>query len=196
MAVPISARRDGSNIMHCTGPDVCKTPMGGAMVPVPYMSMVTLGSSVRTSKTVRNNGKQDYQLNSRALTVTGHEPGIGKGVKVPGYKAYAHAMRGSKTVFSEGWSVVRNNDPAWINHPTVGPTEPFRSIGKGKVPILMAGSGGTPGSNKAQNKQFRDIVKLLDLNKSQARMLHDAISGQNLGFQEILDIGTDMFGGK
>lgn len=76
-----------------------QTPMGSSMVPVPYMSMVSLGSSVRTSRTVRNNGQQDFQLNSRALVVTGHEPGIGKGVKVSGYKSHALAKKGSKTVF-------------------------------------------------------------------------------------------------
>jgi len=51
MSVPISARKDGTNIIHCTGPDVCKTPIGSSMVPVPYMSMVTLGGAIRTSKT-------------------------------------------------------------------------------------------------------------------------------------------------
>jgi hypothetical protein len=136
MTVPISARRDGSNIIHSVGPDVLKTPMGSAMVPVPYMSMVTLGSAIRTSKTVRNNGKQDFQLNSRALTVTGHEPGVGKGVKVPGHISYAHAKKGSSTVYSEGWAVVRNNDPAWINHPSPGPMEPMRAMGKGPIPLI------------------------------------------------------------
>jgi hypothetical protein len=124
--VPISARREGTNIMHCTGPDVCLTPMGSAMVPVAYMSMVTLGASVRTSRTVRNNGLEDFQLNSRSTVVTGHEPGTGRGVKVAGYKAFAHAKKGSSTVYSEGWAVVRDGDPAWINHPDVGPTEPHR----------------------------------------------------------------------
>ena len=128
MSVPISARKDGANIIHCTGPNVCKTPMGSSMVPVPYMSMVTLGGAIRTSKTVRNNGSQDFQLNSRTKAVVGHEPGVGKGVKVAGHKAYAHAKKGSSTVFSEGWAVVRNNDPAWINHPSPGPTEPRRAM--------------------------------------------------------------------
>lgn len=194
MAIPISARRDGANIMHCTGPDVCKTPIGSSMVPVPYMSMVALGSSVRTSRTVRNNGKQDFQLNSRALVVTGHEPGVGKGVKVSGYKSHALAKKGSKTVFSEGWAVVRDSDPAWINRPGPGGTEPHRTIGEEKVPILLAGSGGTPGNNQAQNKQINSLVKIYSLSKDERQQLHRIIGGQGLGYQEIKQIIIEEFG--
>lgn len=129
MSVPISARKDGANIIASKGPDVCKTPMGSSMVPVPYMTMVTLGPSTRFAKSVRNNGNKDFNLNTRTSPVTGHEPGVGKGVKDPGYKGYAHVNTASKTVFSEGYAVVRHGDPAWINHPSVGPTEPRRSQG-------------------------------------------------------------------
>ena len=194
MAIPISARRDSANIMHCTGPDVCWTPMGSSMVRVPYMSMVTLGSASRTSRTVRNNGKQDFQLNSRALVVTGHEPGVGRGVKVNGYKSHALAKRGSKTVFSEGWAVIRDSDPAWINRPGPGGTEPHRSMGDDQVPILLAGSGGTPGNNQAQNQQINALVRQFGLTKDERRQLHQIISGQNLGFQEIKQVIIDEFG--
>lgn len=194
MAVPISARRDGANIMHCTGPDVCKTPMGSSMVPVPYVSMVNLGSSVRTSRTVRNNGRQDFQLNSRALVVTGHEAGVGKGVKVNGYKSHALAKNGSKTVFSEGWAVIRDSDPAWINRPGPGSTEPHRGMGDEQVPVLLASNGGTPGNNKAQNKQINALVNQFGLNKDQRNQLHQIISGQNYGYQEIKQIIIDEFG--
>jgi hypothetical protein len=127
MSVPISARKDGTNLIIAKGPDVCKTPMGSAMVPVPYMSVVTLAPAIRTAKTVRNNGKHDFNLNTRTQLVTGHEPGIGKGVKDAGYKGYAHAKKASSTVFSEGWAVVRHGDPGWINAAGPGPQEPRRT---------------------------------------------------------------------
>ena len=134
MAVPISARKDGANIIHSTGPDVCLTPIGGRDVPVPYMSLVNLSQSVRTSKSVRNNDSLDFQLNSRANMVTGHEPGTSKGVAFPGYRAYAHAKTAAPDVFSEGWAVVRDSDPAWINHPDVQPVEPRRVKSRKPVP--------------------------------------------------------------
>lgn len=127
MSVPVSSRKDGSNIIVSKGPDVCKTPMGSSMVPVPYMTMVTLGPSIRTAKSVRNNGNKDFNLNSRTRGVTGHEPGVGKGVKDAGYKGYAHVKKACSTVFSEGWAVCRHNDPAWINAAGPGPKEPRRS---------------------------------------------------------------------
>jgi hypothetical protein len=56
------------------------------------------------------------------------------------------------------------------------------------------GASGTPGSNQAQNKQFRAIVVELGLSKEQARDLHDEITKQGLGNHEIRAIAIDMFG--
>lgn len=58
----------------------------------------------------------------------------------------------------------------------------------------IAAGGGTPGNNQAQNKQVRDIVVSMGLNRQQQRELHDEISGQNLSFQQIRAIAIDMFG--
>jgi hypothetical protein len=70
----------------------------------------------------------------------------------------------------------------------IGPTDFVRP-----APTLV-GSDGTPGGNQAQNKQFRDVVKILQLTPNQAQQLHREISSQGLGFHEILQIGRDMFG--
>ena len=51
-----------------------------------------------------------------------------------------------------------------------------------------------PRSNQAQNKQFDSIIKSLKLNKQQARMLHDIITGQGYSRDEIMDIAIDLFG--
>jgi RHS repeat-associated protein len=60
-------------------------------------------------------------------------------------------------------------------------------------PMGLASSG-TPGNNSAQNKQFRDACTKLGLNKDQRNRLHREISGQGMGFHEILQTGKDMFG--
>ena len=60
--------------------------------------------------------------------------------------------------------------------------------------IQVAGGEGTPGNNQAQNKQFKAVVKALGLNQDQARQLHEEISGEGLGYHEILERGQDMFG--
>jgi hypothetical protein len=66
--------------------------------------------------------------------------------------------------------------------------------------ILMMASSGTPGNNQAQNKQFRGAVREGErrigrrLSKDEIRQVHDAISGRNYGYHEIVELIVDMFG--
>jgi len=57
----------------------------------------------------------------------------------------------------------------------------------------VASNDGTPGNNQAQNRQFRDAVRILKLTPEQAERLHREISDQNMGFHDILRTGRDMF---
>ncbi|MEO3930483.1 PrsW family glutamic-type intramembrane protease [Micromonosporaceae bacterium B7E4] len=77
--------------------------------------------------------------------------------------------------------------------------------------LLMAASGGsdggggardgTPRTNQAQNKQFSDAVQAAErelgrrLTRDQIRRVHDEITGQNMGYHEIVATILDMFGG-
>ena len=54
--------------------------------------------------------------------------------------------------------------------------------------------GRTPMNNQAQNRQFNDVVRELGLTRSQAQRLHQEISGQGLGFWDIMQVARDMFG--
>jgi hypothetical protein len=64
-----------------------------------------------------------------------------------------------------------------------------------RVPtVTLVGNDGAPRNNQAQNRQFRAVVKILQLTPGQAQQLHREISGQGLGFHEILQIGREMFG--
>lgn len=129
MSNPVSARRDGTNYVHSIFPDVCWTPIGDVMVPIPYSSICLFdeGSITRQSRTVRNNEDHDFQLNTRCTKTTGHEPGTGKGVIVPGYMQISHIMQGEGAIFSEGYAIVRNEHMAWMNRPDEGPQEGRRS---------------------------------------------------------------------
>lgn len=55
---------------------------------------------------------------------------------------------------------------------------------------------GMPGNNQEQNKQVRAIVVQLKLNQNQQRELHDAITGQNYNYQQVLEIGKEIKNGK
>ena len=64
----------------------------------------------------------------------------------------------------------------------------------GSIGAETVADDGTPGNNQAQNKQVRDIVRILRLTKKQRDPLHDDISGENMGFGQILDRAKDKFG--
>lgn len=124
MAEKVAARKSGIAFIYSTGPDVCLTPIGDGMVPIAYNSIAFFDTAVRTTPGVFNNKALDFQLNSRASVSTGHEPGTGKGVKVPGYLGMALVKEGSSTEASDGYAGVRHDDPAWINRPGPGGEEP------------------------------------------------------------------------
>jgi Domain of unknown function (DUF4150) len=130
MSDKISARASASNTIVSKGPDVCWTPRGDDWVPVAYSTLAKLKDSARVSTSVFNNKIQDFHLNSRAPMTEGHEPGIGKGVVVPGYKGWAHVVETTSTVSSNGWASCRHRDPASINMPDLGPTEPRTGMDK------------------------------------------------------------------
>lgn len=48
-------------------------------------------------------------------------------------------------------------------------------------------------NNQRQNEEFQAVVTKLKLNKEQARKLHDEISGEGYGYQEILEEAKYMF---
>lgn len=97
------------------------------MVEVGYSSIAFLDTAIRYSSSVRNNGKFDFQLNSRCATSTGHEPGIGRGTTIEGYLGPAHVDVAAHFLYSEGWATCSHRDPAWINRPDPGPVEPRKS---------------------------------------------------------------------
>ncbi len=122
-----SARKDGTHFIASTGPDVCKTPVGSSMVPVPYSSIAFLGTAVRVNNTVRWNGKADFMQNSRTPNSLGTEPGVGRGVARSGHLGPATGKVLTASVFSSGWASTRHKDPAVINMASLGPREKTRS---------------------------------------------------------------------
>jgi hypothetical protein len=79
---------------------------------------------------------------------------------------------------------------------TAGLVSHMWSDGGGGSSSEGTGGKGTPGNNQAQNKQVNDIVNKLGLTKAQRRQLHDEITGQNYGYQEILKIAEYIKNGQ
>lgn len=121
-----SARKNGSHYIASTGPDVCKTPVGSSIVPVPYSSIAFLGSAARVNNTVRWQGKPDFMLNSRTPNSMGTEPGIKKGLAKSGHLGPAAVKVTTGSVFSKQWASARHKDEAVINMKSKGPTDKKR----------------------------------------------------------------------
>jgi hypothetical protein len=112
----IGARKQDIIIAMCTSPDVCLTPRGPKMVPVPYQITCTLGRSTDVTPTVRFNRAPVYvYAHSVAQNVKGDEPGTGGGVVSGVNVGKVWAFTSSQNVFSEGRKVVREGDRCWMN---------------------------------------------------------------------------------
>jgi hypothetical protein len=114
--MPIGARKDG--IIYCVtvAPDVCLTPVGGEMVPVPYQLYADLSGSLKCIDSVRFNRKPAYVFDhSLAPIVRGDEPGTGGGIVSHVNKGRVWADHASLNVRANRYRVVRVGDLNWMN---------------------------------------------------------------------------------
>ncbi|WP_162561389.1 PAAR-like domain-containing protein [Methylobacterium terrae] len=123
MSLPREGSRDvGRGIVVSTSPDVCLTPVGAAMVPVPY-SLVAYQdrSAADMANSVRQTGLATHVQGSLITQSFGDEPGTGGGVKSGTRGAECEPKTWSSSVRAEGRPVVRHDDEWWMNHKnTVG----------------------------------------------------------------------------
>ncbi len=114
--MPIGARKDSTFYAVTTSPDVCLTPMGPGMVPIPYMLYADLKPSSKCTPSVRFNKKLTYVFDhSLAPDVKGDEAGTGGGVKSGVNKGKVWACEASTNVYAEGRRIVRHGDRCWMN---------------------------------------------------------------------------------
>jgi hypothetical protein len=112
----VGARKQDVIVAVCISPDICLTPMGAAMVPVPYQIAVRLGSSTDVIENVHFNGAPVYvREHSVAHHVKGNEPGTGGGVISGINVGQAWAFTSSNTVRAGKRKIVREGDYCWMN---------------------------------------------------------------------------------
>jgi uncharacterized Zn-binding protein involved in type VI secretion len=114
--MPIGARKDSTFYAVSMIPDVCLTPRGAAMVPVPYSIYSNLAGSELCAPSVHFNRAPAYQWDhSLAPPVVGDEPGTGGGVKSGVNTGKVWAPEASTNVRAEGRRIVRHGDKCWMN---------------------------------------------------------------------------------
>ena len=114
--MPTGARKNSIFKAVSLVPNVCKTPMGPNMVPVPYPIIADLSNSVEVAKSVRFNGDGVFLLSDSVVTnVTGNEAGTGGGMKSGVNKGKVRATQSADSVRGEKKYVVGHGDECDMN---------------------------------------------------------------------------------
>jgi len=107
-----------------TSPDVCLTPMGATVVPIPYVNVARSVDTSNGSRTVTVDGNPIMLKDSVFSTSSGDEPGTAGGVTSGVNKGKARFVNYSNNVFVEGRPVCRRLDPMISNLSSPGNTPP------------------------------------------------------------------------
>ncbi|MEL7092185.1 MAG: DUF4150 domain-containing protein [Pseudomonadota bacterium] len=112
----------------CLAPDVCLTPVGNAIVPIPYMIISQLSWAETTAPSTILTGQEAFTMASRTNKVTGDEPGTKGGVKSGVNKGYCRPISKKTNVFVEGRELIQNDNLYDMN--CNGPNGPGNTVGK------------------------------------------------------------------
>lgn len=137
MADKEGARKSPLEMVVCTSPDVCKTPMGPATPPVPYPIVGMMSTASGTANSVEFTGMPCFTMASKIPAVIGDEAGVAAGVKSGTVKGTAEPQSSSSTVYAQGALVCRHDDPFGMNN--------GNTSGKLVCPEAGAGGGGGEG---------------------------------------------------
>lgn len=125
MAVSIKVNGSNLSLVHkgsggivsSTLPDVCKTPMPGGPVPIPYMIVSKSGDLVKGTKTIKVDGGNPAAIKGSELKCcTGDEPGSAGGVKSGTQLKETSWLSYSFDVNMEGKNACRLTDKLLMNH--------------------------------------------------------------------------------
>ncbi|MBL1260416.1 MAG: DUF4150 domain-containing protein [Thiotrichaceae bacterium] len=105
----------GSGGKSIVFPDVCKTPVGPSIVPIPYPNIGQSSDTAKGAKSVKVDGEMPMVKGAVYSTSTGDEAGTAKGVASGTTKGECEFLMYSFDVKFEGKNVCRLGDPLWHN---------------------------------------------------------------------------------
>lgn len=97
-------------------PDICLTPSGGGMVPVPYTIWCRQADAANLANSVRQIDDRSHVIASLVLQCFGDEPGTGGGIFSGTTGAECTPKTWSRTVRAEDRNMARHTDEWWMNH--------------------------------------------------------------------------------
>jgi Domain of unknown function (DUF4150) len=124
-----AARHSGKQgTIICLAPDVCLTPVGSAIVPIPYMIVSQLAWSQKTITHSTLTGLEAFNMKSRTNKVTGDEPGVKGGVVSGVNVGWCRPKSNKSSVFVDGAQLIQNDNLYEMN--CAGPNGASNTIGK------------------------------------------------------------------
>lgn len=122
---------NGQTVVHkesggvvITSPDVCMTPIGNSVVPIPYLNVASSSHTSKGSRTVTVGGNPIMLKGSCFGVSGGDEPGTAGGISSGVTKGKAKFVNYSVDVLVEGKPVCRRLDPMVSNISGSGNTPP------------------------------------------------------------------------
>ncbi|MDR6099853.1 hypothetical protein QE369_000031 [Agrobacterium larrymoorei] len=97
-------------------PDVCLTPVGSSVVPIPYPVVDFCGHDKNYTPSVRFTRKKAMVMRSCTTHVHGDAPGVRKGVKSGTVESICEPIGYADQVRAEGSHVIRHLDRFWMNN--------------------------------------------------------------------------------
>ncbi len=97
-------------------PDVCLTPVGSSVVPIPYPVVDYCGHDRNYTSSVRFTGYRAMVMRSCTTHVHGDAPGTKKGVKSGTVESICEPIGHASQVKAEGSHVIRHLDRFWMNN--------------------------------------------------------------------------------
>ncbi|MBP2561409.1 hypothetical protein J2857_004199 [Neorhizobium galegae] len=113
---PLEALRDIDEARIVSlAPDVCLTPVGSSVVPIPYPIVDYCGHDRNFTPSVRFAGKKAMVMRSCTTHVHGDKPGVRKGVKSGTVESICEPIGHASQIRAEGSHVIRHLDRFWMN---------------------------------------------------------------------------------
>ena len=108
--------KDADYVLVCLCPDVCWTPIGNSVVPIPYAITHNMSTAQQCSKDVFVNGNATF-LHAMSFVdkVQGDAPGVRGGVITGVNEKVSHSLQHSSSVYINGQPMVRTGDRVHMN---------------------------------------------------------------------------------
>jgi hypothetical protein len=97
-------------------PDVCLTPRGNMLVPVPYNIHDLVGHDTNFANSVNFTGERAMVFRSKTEHVHGNEQGTGGGIKSGTTPGQCEPIDHASQLRAEGSWVIRHQDKCWMNN--------------------------------------------------------------------------------